>query len=302
MTNGEPTRYERDIQDYLDATGESAKRTRNVILVLVIATVLVFSGLLNSQQTNWMHKRLDKLRDIHSDYVASKVGAYPIPSDYKDDPAAYKLATEAYEHRYLDLWAAVARTYVDNSWVIRVPFFGFSFDVNDLGLLGGFGLLTILVCLRFCLSRELNNLRLSFDVAKQASILELQEFYTLLAMRQVFTVPKTTYITRSKFLKITPKLIVWLTVAVYFAVTFNDATTGWVSRELAADYRYRFVISFEGVVLVLLCILSAGVTQRLIRMDRVWDDCWNEINIPAVATRKELSPVLPATMPAPPPV
>src|SRR5206468_12598531 len=68
--------------------------------------------------------------------------------------------------RYLEFWAAVARTYVDNSWVIRVPFFGFSFDVNDLGLLGGIGFLTILVCLRFCLSRELNNLRLSFDVAR----------------------------------------------------------------------------------------------------------------------------------------
>ena len=38
--------YERDIQDYLDATGESAERFRNVILVLVITTVLLFSGLL----------------------------------------------------------------------------------------------------------------------------------------------------------------------------------------------------------------------------------------------------------------
>ena len=270
-----------------------------MILVLVIATVLLFSGLLNSQQTNWMHKRSDKLHDVHSDYVASKVGDYPQRSDFQDD-SAYKSAVEAYEHRYLDFWAAVARTYVDNSWVIRVPFFGFSFDVNDLGFLGGIGLLTILVCLRFCLSREVNNLRLSFDVARQTSILELREFYTLLAMRQVFTVPQTAYITRSKFLKITPKLIAWLSVAVYFAVAFNDATTGWVSRELSADFRFRVLVSFEGLVLVLLGILAMGVTQRLIRMDRIWDECWEAVNTAGVPTPEENAVALPSTMASPP--
>ena len=54
------------------------------------------------------------------------------------------------------------RTYVD-SWVIRVPFFGFSFDVNDLGFIGGIGFVIILVCFRLCLSREIDNLRLSFE-------------------------------------------------------------------------------------------------------------------------------------------
>jgi hypothetical protein len=265
MVKGHST-YERDIQDYLDATGESAKRTRNVTVVLVIATVLVFSGLLNSQQTNWMHKRLGKLQDIHSEYVAAKIGDYPQRGDFKDD-TAYKSATEVYEHRYLDFWGAVTRTYVDNSWVVRVPFFGVSFDVNDLGLLGGIGLLITLVCLRFCLTRELNNLKLSFDVAKEAGIAELREFYTLLAMRQVFTVPMTAHIKRSKFLKITPKLIAWLSVAVYLAVVLNDAETGFVSRELSADTRFRFLISFEGVVFVLLSILAMGVTLRFDRTD-----------------------------------
>jgi hypothetical protein len=292
MPDSHITTYERDIQDYLDATGESARRTRNVIIVLVIATVLVFSGLLNSQQTNWMHKRLDKLHDMRSDYVTSKLGAYPLRAEFKDDPA-YKLAVEAYERRYLEFWAAVARTYVDNSWVIRVPFFGFSFDVNDLGLLGGIGFLTILVCLRFCLSRELNNLRLSFDVARQASLSELREFYTLLAMRQVFTVPKTAYIARSKFLLVTPKLIAWLSVAVYFAVTLNDASTGWVAGALSADFRFRFLVSFEGVVLVLLSVLATGVTQRLVRMDRIWDECWEAVQTGAVPTRKEDATILP---------
>src|SRR5258708_17933971 len=296
MAPSQTTTYERDIQDYLDATGESAKRTRNVILVLVIATVLVFSALLNSQQTNWMHKRLDKLNNIHSDYVERKLGPFPQPSAYKDN-AAYRLATDAYEQRYLAFLSAVARTYVETSWVIRVAFFGFSFDVNDLGLLGGIGLLTTLICLRFCLTRELNNLRLSLDVAKQASILELREFYTLLAMRQVFTVPQTTYIVRSRFLRITPKLIAWFSVAVYAAVAFNDFTTRSVSLNLSANIHFWFIFSFEVFVLALLIVLAMGVTQRLIWMDGIWNKCWEEIKpnpeqAPALE-HKEIVPVLP---------
>lgn len=175
MANNSGT-YQRDIQDYLDACGESAKRTRNVIVVLVIATVLVFAALLNSQQSNWMHRRLLKMGDMHSTYVESKLGTYPQREKYKDD-IAYKDAIAQYERRYNDLWAAVVRTYVDTSLVIRVPFFGFSFDVNDLGFLGGTGFLTILVCLRFCLTREVNNLLLSFDQARHTSGVELREFY-----------------------------------------------------------------------------------------------------------------------------
>jgi hypothetical protein len=267
--------YKRDIQDYLDACGEAAKRTRNVIIVLVIATVLVFAALLNSQQANWMHRRLITMGDIHSSYVESKLGPYPQLGNFKDD-AAYKDAVTAYDRRYSDLWGAVVRTYVDTSLVIRVPFFGFSFDVNDLGLLGGVGFVIILVCLRFCLTREVNNLRLSFDQARQTSGEELREFYTLLAMRQVFTVPITEHIIRSRFLVITPKLIAWSSVAVYALVTYNDATTASIGRALA-DSRLRFLISFEGLVLVVLILLANGVAQRLLRTDRIWDECWDEI-------------------------
>jgi hypothetical protein len=243
--------------------------------VLVIATVIVFAGLLNSQQTNWMHGRLAQLRDLRGAYAESKLGPYPVRNQFGDD-VAYKQAIELYQHRYSDLWAAIARTYVDTAWVIRVPFFGFTFDVNDLGFLGGIGFLVILVCYRFCLTREVNNLRLSFDEAKKKGKDKLEELYNLLAMRQVFTVPTTEHIQKTQFLVITPKLIPWFSVTVYCAVLRNDFATRSIGSDLERT-RYHLLMAFEIVVAFFLVVLAWGITRRLVRMDGIWDEYWTVI-------------------------
>jgi hypothetical protein len=291
-----PSTFQRDIQDYLDASSEASKRTRTVTIVLVIATVIVFAGLLNSQQTNWMHSRLLNLADEKGSYVESKLGKYPQRKSFADD-SSYRQATESYHQRYSGLWEAVARTYVDNSWVIRVPFLGFTFDVNDLGLLGGIGLLVVFVCYRFFLSREVDNLRLSFEEARRIGKEELEEFYKLLAMRQVFTVPRTPYIRRTRFLMYAPKLICWFPVLVYLAVTYNDGATRWIGAVLQ-EPRYRFLIFFELIASGFLIVLAFMVTKRLVRMDKLWDECWREIQAKPVIIPSEFNTNKSATAPS----
>jgi hypothetical protein len=281
MTN----RFKRDIQDYLDATGDASQRTRTATIMLVITTVIVFAGLLNSQQSNWMHSRLARLADETGSYSQSKLGNYPKRNEFPDD-ASFKQAVTGYDERYKSLWDAVARTYVDNSWIIRVPFLGFTFDVNDLGLLGGIGFVVVFVCYRFFLTREVDNLRLSFEEARRIGRDELEEFYKLLAMRQVFTVPRTKEIKRTDFLVLTPKLICWFPIGVYAAVLWNDLGTAWIGQDLRRA-RYAFLVSFEGVTLVCLVILAYMVTARLIRMDNIWDAYWQEIQGSSVSGRPE---------------
>jgi len=110
-----------EIQDYLDATSDASKRTRFVTLILVVASVLVLVGLLNSLQSQWMLRRMVRLGDIHGSYVQSKLGPFPSRQQYQDDNA-YKKAEELYEQRYKDFCSSVARTYVDSFLVVRVPF------------------------------------------------------------------------------------------------------------------------------------------------------------------------------------
>lgn len=262
-----------EIQDYLDATSDASKRTRVVTIVLVVASVLVLMGLLNSLQSHWMLRRMVALGNIHGQYTQSKLGPYPSRQDFQDESIFMK-AEGLYEQRYKDLYSAVARAYVENSLVIRVPFFGFSFDVNDLGLLGGISFLVILGCFRFCISREVDNLRLSFHEAHRLE--RMQEFYNLLAMRQVFTVPHTPYINRTLFLKITPKLICWFPLLVHLSVTLNDFLTAWIGRELQ-NFRFTLLISSEFLIAFLLIILAATVTNRMRRLDELWDQAWEEV-------------------------
>jgi hypothetical protein len=50
-----PEPFERDIADYLNASSDASKRIGTVSIILVVETVLLFAGFLNSQQTSWMH-------------------------------------------------------------------------------------------------------------------------------------------------------------------------------------------------------------------------------------------------------
>jgi hypothetical protein len=265
------------IRDYLEASTDASKRTRTITIVLAVASVLAFTALLNSLQSQWMHRRMLKLGDINGSYVASKLGAIPERSKYSDEQI-YNHDVTLYESRYKELCAAVERAYVESSFVVRVPFLGFAFDVNDLGLIGGIGFLVVLGCYRFFLSREVDNLKLSFEAAKQIGEQEVEVFYTLLAMRQVFTVPQTRHITRSFFLMSAPKLLTWLPLLIYAAIAVNDFCTAWIGQGLQ-DVRYRILVISEGAFVLVLVWLSYSVSLRLRRMDGVWDEWWNHIRL-----------------------
>lgn len=266
------------IRDYLEASSDASTRTRMIIIVLTVASVLAFMGLLNSIQSQWMHRRMLLLGDIHASYTASKLGPYPTEAAYKTSDE-YKHAIEQYERRYYELCAAVERAYVEGSFVIRVPFLGFTFDVNDLGLIAGLGFLVILGCYRFFLSREVDNLRLSFEEAQKIGKRETREFYTLLAMRQVFTVPETGYIKKSGFLIHTPKLLAWLPFMVYIAISAHDTLTAGIGLALQ-ETRFQVLTFCEVATSISLLWFSTSITTRLRRMDNEWHEWWTYINLP----------------------
>jgi hypothetical protein len=251
-----------DIQDYLDASSDASKRTRSIIIIMVAASVLVLAGLLNSVENDWMLLRLR-----NPAYPETKIPSPDRKNFNTDDD--YNRAVKDIESRREQLITAIAKSYVDNSLVIHVPFFGFSLDVNDLGLIGGISFLVILGCFRFFLSRELDNLHISFKEAKRLG--KLAEFYTLLAMRQVFTVPDTEQIRRSKFLLYTPKIICWFPLVVHIAVTLNDIKTGNIGN-LLSEPRYGFLLVSEILITIGLVMLSVMVTKRLRRIDTAWKD------------------------------
>ena len=163
------------VKDYVEASSEAARRTRRVTVALMVASVLMFSGLSNSFQGNWKRQRLRALENANGDYVRARLGTAP------QDPEAFAL----YMTRYNQLYSAALKDFTENAYSIRIPFFGIVIDINDLGPIGGLALALILILYRTSITRELDNLRLSFEGAKSQNC--LQTLYYMLAMRQVLT-------------------------------------------------------------------------------------------------------------------
>jgi hypothetical protein len=256
-----------DIQDYLDASSHAAGRTRSACIVVVVASVLVFAGLLNSLQHSWLLQRLRASNPDHSSYVATKIGSPPISPDLNSTEWRH------YEIRYREFYSALSRTYADSSYIIRVPFFGFTVDANDLGLLGGISFVVILVMLRLCISREVGNLHISFKKAEGLG--RLSEFYNLLAMQQVFTVPPGT-ITRDSLLLWVPKLFFSAPLTVHLAVVAHDFATIGIGRGLSDTHALIVLVCEVGLAIVI-AALTGMVLTRLRRLDDVWLEYWQKV-------------------------
>ena len=173
------------------------------MIILLVACLLMFAGLLNSLQHSWMRERIQALRKPGDAYACSKVGPIPDPSNFREWGAdTLEEAQSLRKEQYLRLYSEVAEVYAKTSLTVGVPVLGASIDVNDLGLVGGAGLLFILLVCTFCLSRELENLRTAFGASARFG--QTRGFYYLLAMRQVFTIPQSPRRPRKRYLQLVP--------------------------------------------------------------------------------------------------
>jgi hypothetical protein len=257
-----------DIDDYLSASTDASSRTRAILLIMVVASVLVLTGLFNSLQSSWMHRRVLSLGRADNQYLISKLG---LPPDSRLlSQQDYQFANELYKQRQQALCAAVEAAYVEGSFIIKVPFLGVTFDVNDLGVIGGIGFLVILSCYRFFLARELDNLHISFTAAREAPPGSLASFYSLLAMRQVFTIPESGFIKSSRFLLYLPKLITWVPVALLISVAAHDLQTSFIAHALGY-IRFRIELACQILCIGLVFMLAISITTRLVLMDKIWN-------------------------------
>ena len=258
-----------ELRDFIDATIGSARRTRTLMTVLVVACVLAFAGFLNSLPSSWMLQRIQVAGDPASPYVVGKLGV----ETTLDDP------------RYEALHGALVRSWVDNAMSIDVPFFGVAFDINDLGLLGGISFVTILVLMRFSLRTEISSLRLAFKAAAQdaqGDKRQLERFYDLLAAQQVFTLPHIGvepigWVARRPWmLRVMPKLTCFLPLAVYSLVAVNDYQSQTIASAINPLHT-RILLIYTGVIWVVVGVLSVWCYRRLAEIDRIWDEYWARI-------------------------
>lgn len=325
----------RSLEDYLlTAATEASNRTRTIMLAMIVASVLALVSFLNTMNfkvswlkskrdksnasmelKSWKLARLERIGDPESEYVRGKIcppdkpcnlrkKSPPSPTGAQQQSQAAEAQTtpeglvtnEDADLRYRQFYAAAARDYIDNAFTVRVPFFGVAFDVNDLGLLMGIGFVAILLLLRFSIRSEIISLRVSFKSARDRSPEALKAFYDLLAMRQVFTLPRlkdeklsSSHHGREEWsshdpswnvwvLRFTHKLICALPFLVYSVVTWHDLlSTREIGKSIDPDHLWVlgiYTISLEAIIfgLTLWCL------WKLLEIDLIWDSYWSEVS------------------------
>ena len=259
-----------DMKDYVDATNDAARRTRTVTIVLVVASVLIGIGWYNSLRWSWEIHRIRQAYDPDDAFIYRMLDSDRHPGVKNVDKDG---KTPADKFR-AELQQATVKAYVENVRFVRAPFFGVAFDVNDLGVIGGIGLIIILLAMRYSLSREIKNLNVSLREAIHHD--QLSAFYHALAMRQVFTVPHMKGEKRNMWLAASSRVICIFPAGVFFLGVAYD----YYSTLRLGVYSVKVVtpaLIVETVWLILIVYLALRCWERKSHIDDVWQRHWDRM-------------------------
>jgi len=193
------------VKTYIEASARATTRSRDILILIIIVSVLIFGAFWNSRQGSWINERLQmdvtatKYLKLLSDAdqmatinVQKTVELRALAADHQFDAVREYLKIRPYLNT-VDAINTAAHKLVEiqteHVLYLHLPFFGFFIDVNDLGLLGGFTFTLLLLWLRFSMWHELNNLNMTFREARNH---QSKKFcYEALAMHQVLTIPQS---------------------------------------------------------------------------------------------------------------
>ena len=179
-----------DIQVYVSAVTESSRRTGTAMYLLLVATVVMFAAYWNVRPGGWTTARIEKAENAlqwfgWKDSVRAKLD--PEQQVAFDESRHF---AEMFHLESKEQLKEQIKFHTDRYWqqsVIEIPIFNIQLDVADLGMLGGFTFVNILILLRLSLGRELANLKFAFGEANRRG--QLWSFYHLLSLHQVLSVP-----------------------------------------------------------------------------------------------------------------
>ena len=265
-----------ELREYIKVVGESSQRSRMVIFIIITACILSFAGFLNSRSDSWTNERVrvskiaeawlrltpeerDSLTRCPEEWFTSyrsDSGTYTYTFSKQNIVLAenFIAAGEITTRQQISqIVADFMKMKIDNVILVRIPFFGIQFDVNDLGLISGITFITLLLMLRFCLKREVRNLRFTFEQSK--TLEERRYCYEYLSMMQVLTVPPVLDgRPRERFWMRLPKKLVILPLIMHSMVFANDLMT----------LKFGFALSFSNTLsLVIFSSLALGIIGML---------------------------------------
>lgn len=289
------------LKPFIKATIDSAGRFRRVLIVLIVSTVLAFGAFWNGVHWSWLQSRIKVVRTAEAVLAVDEANQALGTLQASTAQAQFLLAEKSKHEKFLagrDVdnarrWLKLAdfptseslKRYAErlelsrqqHSLIVPIPGLGRFIDINDLGLLGGFTFVVVLMWFRFSLWREYFNLYATFKEAR--TLKDLEYCYKYLAMNQVLTVPPILFPTTQPKERPWGKVVRYLyvlPVAVQLAIVIYDCCTfdmGWVISPVntVVSIVASFCFLMLSALLVCWCLRLSG------EIDNTWEEAAKRI-------------------------
>ena len=261
--------------EIISQLNDTTKNLRFQILILGIAAIMAFCGAWNSFKFGWFQSRVYVYQDTMKWYDNLNSGNPP-SNLTNEETKHFKKCLEVFninkpsksiiESELINYQQA--RT--ENIVLIKIPFLGICFDINDLGLFCGicFTLLYYLIFYTLLQRHYLINSTLVL-IKTIKDVKERRNAYFVLLTNQILSMEKLD-LRGYSILRLTPRLFYIIPVLVYIGILFYDlftidvALTQWQSPfkgyfSLAVGFIFLSLIS----VLACLCWIRANKTIEL---------------------------------------
>lgn len=280
------------VLQYINVAASAIGRVRIIIIVMVVASVFVFTQVRNSD--GWLDRRitvriyalrlLDKDFDEKKEILAKPVEERSPETEMYDraryfiKDSGYRIGDENDKDRLRTQIKELIQIRDEQLRVIRLPFFGAAYDANDTAIFAGITFSVVLFWLTLTMHRERLNTRIAFRAAETRGSLQL--CYNLLAMQQVLTVPPTRVNKYWKFLGYVSKTLYFMPLLTYGLLFDHEWNTRNVGYALGWD-KMKTLLWACGCFAVLILILTMICFATSLKIDNDWARYTKKVRSPA---------------------
>jgi len=285
-----------ELTTYIDIFKTSSNRVRYLILILTIASVLVFTGIMNSRRGGWLNQRvvLARVALRHEVWKDPKDRKAQVPGFIQDSVNQVRAAGEWAKRYSLDSDCAIQKrleemekSHIQNALVMKMPILGLSFDVNDLGTFSGIAFVVLMLLLLTSLSHQHQNLILCLwrvrGICDNEKGLDKQDsranlLYHGLAMTQVLAHPPTLARWRRGAVRHLPKLFFLPPVSTQLLTASYDSMTFDFGQQLRGSFWAWAGLGWEWIafLVVLTFALICGLYSQA--SNARWENTFAYIN------------------------
>ena len=250
---------------------------RLIVVVLVMTSIFLFVGFWNSVEFGWIESRITIL-EKQLNWV-SYLDGNTRPEDLSSEESIlFDKCQEYYDTKCHTKETLIAElnnyraAKINNVIFFKIPFLGITFDINDLGMIGGLSLTIIYFLLLYSFINKHNQLEVIFKKLDKIENTHFKEnAYYLIAMDQVLTIPRDS-IKEGKNLRKAPRLLYIIPIVVFVFVLTYDLYTfsvGVYKLNSMAKTIIGYIVS--SVFLVIMTFELVYCLHIIIKTDKLWN-------------------------------